>query len=264
MIVKFILMSLGAHIGERNCNLNSFFKPFLVGIRGGYSIFHIDCIVYYFLVVNRFFFSLGKQNCKFLFYYHSFFSRDLFRFFFFTKLNSTGNFFIDERWRPGILSNAFYQCRSLFEDLFFFGLSSKTHRLKEVPKKKISFFQFFVHLLFLSFKNHLAGTRYVQTFQRFFKYWRFFLFFKFFYHFNVYPDALFYLTHTNYVIPVRESNNLKIPVVCVLDSNFSFFYRVTYPLIGNSKSIFLHLFYFQCFLTSYKRGLNSLYFSFHK
>jgi ribosomal protein S2 len=86
------------------------------------------------------------------------------------------------------------------------------------------------------------------------KYWRFFLFFKFYRHLNKFPDLFLFFSPVNFPIPAIEAKNLKIPVVGNLDIDFTYFSYITYPILGNSQSVFIYFFYFVLFLQFYKKG----------
>jgi ribosomal protein S2 len=79
---------------------------------------------------------------------------------------------------------------------------------------------------------------------------------------NRIPDVFLYFSSSNFPIPIKELNFLGIPVISNLDSDFNYYDYVSYPLFGNGKSFFIHLFYFVLFLNSYKKGIISRYFKF--
>ena len=64
----------------------------------------------------------------------------------------------------------------------------------------------------------------------------------------------FFLTERNFSYPVRECYHLNIPVISNLDTNYSFYSYVSYPILSNSHSTFLNVFYFILFMKAYQKG----------
>ena len=154
--------------------------------------------------------------------------------------------------------------RQVFHDLFQFQERSRQQN-SFVALKNISFDHFFFRLLFFTFskKMKIPGVYWNLLMNKIKKYWRFFLFFKFYKHLNRFPDAFLYFTDCNFSYPAIECSNLYIPVVSILDSSFSFYKYVTYPILSNGNSPFLHFFYFISFMKSYENGMVYLYRSFY-
>jgi ribosomal protein S2 len=96
------------------------------------------------------------------------------------------------------------------------------------------------------------------------KYWRFFLFFKFYKNLNKHPDSVLILSDTNFVHPVRESFRLEIPITAVLDVNYRLFNYISYPLLGNAGSVFIHIFYFFVLMRSFESGKKNSFENFTK
>jgi hypothetical protein len=181
-----------------------------------------------------------------------------FQYFFFYLLNETNNFFFDETWSYGVLSNLYTSSYVLFNDLFNFKEGWRKNR-SFFYYKKINFYQFFFSLLFFSVYKKVPGETWFTHFFKMKKYWRFFLFFKFYKYLNRFPDAFLYLSSYNFPIPALELNSLCIPIISNLDSSFSYFPYVSYPLLGNSNSFFIHLFYFLFFINSFMKGKSFRY-----
>jgi hypothetical protein len=182
-----------------------------------------------------------------------------FRYFFFHWLNETNNFFLDEIWSYGMLSNLYTSSYILFHDLFNLKEGWREN-LSFSYYQKINFYQFFFSLLFFSVYKKISGEKWSVHFLRMKKYWRFFLFFKFYKYLNRFPDVFLYFSSYNFPIPALELSSLYIPVVGNLDSNFNYYSYVSYPLLGNSKSFFVHLFYFIFFMNAYHKGKSYRYF----
>lgn len=260
MYISNLLFSLGAHIGGKKYNMDTYYQPFLIGYRFSYCIYDMNYIVFFLQRSSTFFYFLGYNNCKFLFYFenllihHNF----LFKSFFFFWLNRTNQFYIDERWKFGMLSNMMTYCNQLFDELFQLKKQFRNRKFFYFTSS-INFNRFFFRLLFFTLFNRIPGIDWNQHLNRIKKYWRFFLFFKFYKHLNRFPDAFFYLTDSNFSHPAIECYNLNIPIVGSLDSNFKFFRYITYPIVGNSSSPFLHLLYFLSMMKSYERGMISSY-----
>lgn len=250
-----VLYNLGVHIGSKKFYLYNFYKPFLIGYKQSYCIFDLQKVLFYLKRAAHLFFILGQQKGKFLFYYHSFYKlSSCFKLFFFKELNKTRNYFFDEKWTYGQLSNLYTTCYILFLDVFNFKeteRSLKTFKLN----KEVSFFSFFFSLLFFTFYKKVPGMDWDTHIKRIKKYWRFFLFFKFYRHLNRFPDLFLYFSSIhNFGIPAIESNSLKVPTVCVLDTDYNYFDYVSYPVFSNTKNIFVFFFYFVLFISNYKKG----------
>jgi len=254
MLIHSFLFSIGAHIGSLKYTCKDFYKPFLVGYKNGYCIFSMHSILYSIRKSAFFFFSLGKNFCRILFYYHGFSQWNfILGPFFYRWLNETNNFFFDEPWRYGILSNMQTYSKTLFYELFKYEEKMKAGRMF-LPSKKISFFNFFFHILFYTSFRKNPGVKWFRTIKSLQKFWRFFLFFKFYKFLNRLPDAFFFLSSKNYWLPVNEAYHLKIPTISSLDTDYSFYNFVTYPLLLNSRSSLTHIFLFIVMMKSFQHG----------
>jgi len=175
-----LLYSLAVHIGHTKFYLYNYYKPFLLGYKFSYCIFNLQKIVIYLKRAAYLFYYLGQEKGKFLFYFHSF--NDLstsFKLYFMKELNNTRNYFFDEKWSYGQLSNLFTTCYILFLDIFNFKETSKNKNNFNLSYET-SFFSFFFSLLFFTFYKKVPGMDWETHIKRIKKYWRFFLFFKFY------------------------------------------------------------------------------------
>ncbi len=258
MLYSF-LYSLGVHIGNTKFVLQSYYKPFLLGYKNNYCIYNMQKIIFYLKRVFHLFYYMGVEKAKFLFYFHSFSSfSNILKLFFFKQINETRNFLFDEKWSYGQLSNLYTSCYILFTDIFNFKENIKNTKNYSLYSR-ISFYNFFFSLLFYTFHKRVPGMEWETHIKRIEKYWRFFLFFKFYRHLNKFPDLFLFFSPVNFPIPAIEAKNLKIPVVGNLDIDFTYFSYITYPLFGNSQSIFIYFFYFILFLQFYKKGSAKAY-----
>lgn len=253
------LYSLGVHIGNTKFILKDYYKPFLLGYRNNYCILDIRRVFFLLKKLNTFFFFLGKEKCKFLFYLHSSHYLSMyFNLFFFKSLNETRNFYFDERWSYGQLSNIYTTCYLLFTDIFSFKENYKNRKVLRLSART-SFYNFFYSLLFFTFNKKIPGMDWEFHMKRISKYWRFFLFFKFYRYLNRLPDVFLFFSLNSFPIPIVEARNLQIPVISNLDTDFNYFELTTYSLISNSQSLFIHFFYFISILQYYKKGININY-----
>nr|YP_010049273.1 40S ribosomal protein S2 [Pleurostomum flabellatum]QPL15606.1 40S ribosomal protein S2 [Pleurostomum flabellatum] len=259
--IKNLLLSLGAHIGTSRYQLDNFYKPFILGIRNNYYIFDIRYVILCLKKAIFFFRSMGRDNCNFLFYcsYHGGW-RFFFRGLVFHRLSILNQSFVWDNWKPGMISNLSNHCKQIFLDLFQFRELKRQTR-SYTSSKRITFYFFFFRILFFVFRKKSTGVQWKHHLIKTNKYWRFFLFFKFYKNLNKIPDSFLYFPGTgkSSIIPARECFHLEVPVISLLDSNFHMNKYVTYPLIGNSKSVFLHTFYFCMLIDAFSKGRKDSY-----
>lgn len=247
-----ILLNLGVHIGNHKFFLIEFYKKFLLGFKYNYCIFNINYLVFFLRKSFSFFFSLGKENSKFLFYYHKLFHTNIwfFQSFFHSQLIKSDNFFFD-CWYSGLISNLYTSCYLVIRDLYNIFDISKSE------KGRVLFHTLDMKKFFLRVLSFTYGERSSQIhwdYNKYRRYWRFYLFFKFYRNLNRFPDAFLYFTPINYKTPVLETKVLRIPVVSVLDTSYDFYNYVTFPLLGNISSPFTGLFFFNILLNAYNKG----------
>lgn len=259
MLIKNFLFSLGSHIGGKKQTFKSFYKSFLLGFRSDYCIYDINYIVYFLKKTSNFFFFLGFFQSRILFYSNNNYdNRELVKGFFYSNLFKFNHFYIDEKWSFGMYSNMITCCRHLFFDLFKYKEQKRQNKSYSFYEN-ISFFNFFLKTLLFFFHSKPPGKDWQLHFNKMQKYWRFFLLYKFYKNLNRFPDAFLYFSDRNFGFPVNELYKYKIPIVSLIDSDYSFFYKVSYPMISNSKNFFLHVFYFSILIKSYHKGLLKSY-----
>lgn len=254
-----LMLSIGIHIGNIRFILHSFYKPFIVGYRNNYCIFDINKIIFFFKRALFFFYNLGLMNNLYLFYMHSNMQLNIsYLLYFIKEINSTRNMIFTERWSYGQLSNTYTSCSILFTDIFTFKETNRNYK-SYLPYNKINFYNFFFSLLHFTFYKRIPGMEWETHIKRIEKYWRFFLFFKFYRYLNRFPDVFLFFSTYNFPIPAIEAKNLKIPCVGNLDIDFKYYTYLSYPLLGNSQSVFIFLFYFIMLSSFYKKGRLSFY-----
>jgi ribosomal protein S2 len=259
MKLNNFLYSLGAHIGCSYIYSIGFFNKFIVGIRNNYVIFNLNYTLYLIKTANHFFYTLGLNQGIFLFYYHNNDSvYNHFKPYFHTLLENSNNCYFDEKWRYGFLSNMYMYFDLMYEDFFLYKYNVKFRKFFVGGKPK-NILKFFFIMCSFTLKSQIPGMEWEEHLMRIRKYWRFFLFFKFYKYLNRLPDAFLYFTEVKHIGPLREANHLKIPTVSNLDANFNYINTVSYPIIGNSKSLYFHIFILLSFVKSQRKGTLSNY-----
>lgn len=253
MLYNFIF-SLGIHIGSIKFSLRNYYKPFIIGYRNNYCIFNVDKVIFFLKRALFFFYHLGNTNNLFLFYIHT--NTELsfpLTLYFIKMVSGLRNMLFTERWSYGQLSNMYTSCYILFTDIFIFKEANKNNKAY-LSYNKINFYNFFFSLLHYTFYKRIPGMEWETHIKRIEKYWRFFLYFKFYRYLNRFPDVFLFFSSYNFPIPAIESRNLKIPCIGNLDINFSYHMYISYPLLGNSQSVFTFLFYFIMLMSFYRKG----------
>ena len=214
----------GIHLGYSQTSRNPKMKPFLYGIRNGVEIFDLEKTKINLDSAKDFAKKLGKDKKVVLFVGSKKEAKDLTE----KTAKDLGMPFVKERWIGGTLTN-FKQIKSRID---YFNDLKKKRDAGELDK--------------YTKKEKLQIERQIEKMETYFG--------GLAENLKVLPSAILVIDSKHEKISVSEANQMKIPVVALLNSDCDPT-GIKYPVPGNDNSLASVSYFLNEFAKSYKEGI---------
>lgn len=249
------LIELGAHFGDTIHGNNFSTESYVVGTRRGYYIIDTSKTILLLRFAVRFLKNVSEIGGRTAMYYYNGHQLDIIPVF----LHHLSKLFplcvLYHKWIPGSISNYYSS---------FYDLINELQDLNWIDARRgVSFMSLFFRILYFTAVDIPIDTTLEEQYRRSLSYWKAAVFMRHFKSYYCLPDGVICVDAPYSSRVCQEFASLGIPVVAPANTRSDLTY-LSYPIISNTSSALLCLFYFSIFSSAVREGRRSHYARFLK